>query len=206
MLQWLVVFLSILPGLLDLASPIAAQAIFALTAMGKQSQLVYGRNNTHTFINHSSRSIIHRPYLLQGTSLCSCSPYCRPSLTTSSNYPALIPEPPRGALQARPILPGLRSAWLGSEQHVHPLDTLRGSHPRTPNNHARNSTEHELRVSRNSCLFCFLRSSVLGDCRSVITVGVMFCSLLWYFLGARKHYKGPTGMLSHIITHPVVVY
>lgn len=32
-MQWLVVFLSILPGLLDLASPIAAQAIFALTAM-----------------------------------------------------------------------------------------------------------------------------------------------------------------------------
>lgn len=31
---WLTVFLSILPGLLDLASPVAAAAIFALTAVG----------------------------------------------------------------------------------------------------------------------------------------------------------------------------
>ncbi|KAG8749739.1 hypothetical protein FRC12_013255 [Ceratobasidium sp. 428] len=31
---------------------------------------------------------------------------------------------------------------------------------------------------------------------SVITVGVMFCSLVWYFSGARKHYHGPTGNLG----------
>ena len=32
---WIVVLLSFLPGLLDLASPIAANAIFSLTAIGK---------------------------------------------------------------------------------------------------------------------------------------------------------------------------
>lgn len=32
---WVVVFLSFLPGLLDLASPVAANAIFSLTAIGK---------------------------------------------------------------------------------------------------------------------------------------------------------------------------
>lgn len=31
---WIVVLLSFLPGLLDLASPVAANAIFSLTAMG----------------------------------------------------------------------------------------------------------------------------------------------------------------------------
>jgi len=30
---------------------------------------------------------------------------------------------------------------------------------------------------------------------SVITVGVMFVSLVWYFAGARRHYKGPTSNL-----------
>jgi hypothetical protein len=34
---WLNVFLSILPGLLDLASPVAAGAIFSLTAVGAYS-------------------------------------------------------------------------------------------------------------------------------------------------------------------------
>lgn len=38
---WLVTFLSILPGLLDLASPIAANAVFALTAVGKRFRLVF---------------------------------------------------------------------------------------------------------------------------------------------------------------------
>ncbi|KAF8756771.1 Amino acid permease [Rhizoctonia solani] len=31
---------------------------------------------------------------------------------------------------------------------------------------------------------------------SVITVGVMVCSLAWYFAGARKHYHGPTSNLG----------
>ncbi|QRV84276.1 amino acid permease [Ceratobasidium sp. AG-Ba] len=36
---------------------------------------------------------------------------------------------------------------------------------------------------------------------SVITVGVMVCSLAWYFAGARKHYHGPTGNLGPSHSH-----
>lgn len=205
MLQWLVVFLSILPGILDLASPTAAQAIFALTAMGKQNRLVH-RHNTHTFINHSSRFIIYRSHLLQGTSILCCSVYRSSVLIASSNHTALVPESSRGALQARSILPRPRSAWLGSEHYVYPLDTFRGSHPRTPDNHARNSSEYELCVSTHFRLLCSLRLMLIGDLRSVITVGVMVCSLMWYFLGARKHYKGPTGTRSYFIIHLIAVY
>ncbi|KAG8734152.1 hypothetical protein FRC10_011929 [Ceratobasidium sp. 414] len=49
---WLVVFLSILPGLLDLASPIAAQAIFALTAMALDLSYIVPIFCRRLFRNH----------------------------------------------------------------------------------------------------------------------------------------------------------
>ncbi|KAG9083193.1 hypothetical protein FRC06_004661 [Ceratobasidium sp. 370] len=49
---WLVVFLSILPGLLDLASSIAAQAIFALTAMALDLSYIVPIFCRRLFRNH----------------------------------------------------------------------------------------------------------------------------------------------------------
>jgi len=47
---WLNVFLSILPGLLDLASPVAAGAIFSLTAVGMCGFDLMGFNKIPTVI------------------------------------------------------------------------------------------------------------------------------------------------------------
>ncbi|KAF8608434.1 APC amino acid permease [Ceratobasidium sp. AG-I] len=136
---WLVVFLSILPGLLDLASPIAAQAIFALTAMALDLSYIVPIFCRRLFRNHPEVHFKPGPFYM-GDGLLGW------------------------AVNTMCILWTLFVAVILALPTIKPVTKLNMNYA------------------------------------SVITVGVMFCSLAWYFLGARKHYKGPAGNLgpSHL--------
>ncbi|KAG9074699.1 hypothetical protein FRC06_010516, partial [Ceratobasidium sp. 370] len=132
---WLVVFLSILPGLLDLASPIAAQAIFALTAMALDLSYIVPIFCRRLFRNHPEVHFKPGPFYMGN-----------------------------GALGW--IVNSMCIIWTIFVAIILAFPTVR---PVT-------------KLNMNYA--------------SVITVGVMFCSLVWYFSGARKHYHGPAGNLG----------
>ncbi|QRV98349.1 amino acid permease [Ceratobasidium sp. AG-Ba] len=137
---WLVVFLSILPGLLDLASIIAAQAIFALTAMALDLSYIVPIFCRRLFRNHPEVHFKPGPFYMGD-----------------------------GALGW--IVNTMCILWTIFVAIILALPTLR---PVT-------------KLNMNYA--------------SVITVGVMVCSLAWYFAGARKHYHGPTGNLGPSHSH-----
>ncbi|CUA67006.1 putative amino-acid permease C15C4,04c [Schizosaccharomyces pombe 972h-] [Rhizoctonia solani] len=132
---WLVVFLSILPGLLDLASPIAAQAIFALTAMALDLSYIVPIFCRRLFRNHPDVHFKPGPfYMGDGFLGWTVNTMC--------------------------ILWTLFVAVILALPTIRPVTQLNMNYA------------------------------------SVITAGVMICSLAWYFGGARKHYHGPTGNLG----------
>ncbi|KAG9079625.1 hypothetical protein FS749_008357 [Ceratobasidium sp. UAMH 11750] len=132
---WLVVFLSILPGLLDLASPIAAQAIFALTAMALDLSYIVPIFCRRLFRNHPEVHFKPGPfYMGDGVLGWTVNSIC--------------------------IIWTIFVAIILAFPTVRPVTKLNMNYA------------------------------------SVITVGVMFCSLVWYFSGARRHYHGPTGNLG----------
>ncbi|KAG9103315.1 hypothetical protein FRC07_010027, partial [Ceratobasidium sp. 392] len=132
---WLVVFLSILPGLLDLASPIAAQAIFALTAMALDLSYIVPIFCRRLFRNHPEVHFKPGPfYMGDGILGWTVNSLC--------------------------IVWTIFVAIILAFPTVRPVTQLNMNYA------------------------------------SVITIGVMVCSLAWYFAGARKHYHGPTGNLG----------
>ncbi|KAJ1306034.1 hypothetical protein OPQ81_010747 [Rhizoctonia solani] len=132
---WLVVFLSILPGLLDLASPIAAQAIFALTAMALDLSYIVPIFCRRFFRNHPEVHFKPGPfYMGNGFLGWTVNILC--------------------------ILWTLFVAVILALPTIIPVTQLNMNYA------------------------------------SVITAGVMICSLAWYFAGARKHYHGPTSNLG----------
>ncbi|CCO30199.1 putative amino-acid permease C15C4,04c [Rhizoctonia solani AG-1 IB] len=134
---WLVVFLSILPGLLDLASPIAAQAIFALTAMALDLSYVVPIACRRIFRNHPEVHFKPGPFYMGNGFL-------------------------GWAVNIMCILWTLFVAVILALPTIIPVTQLNMNYA------------------------------------SVITVGVMVCSLAWYFGGAKKHYHGPTSKYSQL--------
>ncbi|CAE6418024.1 unnamed protein product [Rhizoctonia solani] len=132
---WLVVFLSILPGLLDLASPIAAQAIFALTAMALDLSYIVPIFCRRLFRNHPEVHFKPGPFYMGDGFL-------------------------GWAVNIMCILWTLFVAVILALPTIMPVTQLNMNYA------------------------------------SVITVGVMVCSLAWYFVGARKHYHGPMSNLG----------
>lgn len=132
---WLVVFLSILPGLLYLASPIAAQAIFALTAMALDLSYIVPIFCRRLFRNHPEVHFKPGPFYMGDGFL-------------------------GWAVNTMCILWTIFVAIILALPTIMPVTKLNMNYA------------------------------------SVITVGVMFCSLVWYFFGARKHYHGPTSNLG----------
>ncbi|CAE6476917.1 unnamed protein product [Rhizoctonia solani] len=132
---WLVVFLSILPGLLDLASPIAAQAIFALTAMALDLSYIVPIFCRRWFRNHPEVHFKPGPFYMGDGFL-------------------------GWAINILCILWTLFVAVILALPTILPVTQLNMNYA------------------------------------SVITVGVMVCSLAWYFAGGRKHYHGPMSNLG----------
>lgn len=91
---WLNVFLSILPGLLDLASPVAASAIFSLTAVGMHliSRFLKERTDVMDWLI-SSGCLVHY----------------------SNSMQANLPQSSRSSLHTWPVLPGGRALGLGCQ-------------------------------------------------------------------------------------------
>ncbi|KAF8508070.1 amino acid/polyamine transporter I [Gautieria morchelliformis] len=131
---WVVVLVSFLPGLLDLASPVAANAIFSLTAMALDSSYVIPIVLRRVYRNHPEVNFKPGPFYM-GDGL----------LGWAANI--------------------ICTSWV--------------------------------------CFVCVIFSfpnivpvtALNMNYASVITLGVVFLSLVWYFLGGRKHYKGPVSNL-----------
>ncbi|KAJ7452146.1 APC amino acid permease [Mycena galericulata] len=128
---WLCTIFSILPGLLDLASPAAANAIFSLTAIALDTSYIIPIFLRRVFQNHPEVMFKPGPFYM-GSGL----------LGWAANVTCI--------------------SWTLFVCVIFSFPTLK---PITPLN---------------------------MNYASVITIGVMFLSLLWYFLDAHKHYKGPT--------------
>ncbi|KAK7055381.1 APC amino acid permease [Favolaschia claudopus] len=127
---WLSTFLSILPGLLDLASPVAANAIFSLTAIALDLSYIIPIFLRRVYQNHPEVMFKPGPF------------YMGPGLLGwTANVVCIVWT--------------LFVCVIFSFPTVKPVDRLNMNYA------------------------------------SVITVGVMFLSLLWYFLDAHRHYKGP---------------
>ncbi|KAK7030210.1 APC amino acid permease [Favolaschia claudopus] len=127
---WLSTFLSILPGLLDLASPVAANAIFSLTAIALDLSYIIPIFLRRVYQNHPEVMFKPGPF------------YMGPGLLGwTANVVCIVWT--------------LFVCVIFSIPTVKPVDSLYMNYA------------------------------------SVITVGVMFLSLLWYFLDAHRHYKGP---------------
>ncbi|KAF8064061.1 APC amino acid permease [Lyophyllum atratum] len=131
---WLSTIFSILPGLLDLASPIAANAIFSLTAMALDLSYIIPIFLRRVFQDHPD--VMFKPgpfYMGDGFIGKACNFIC--------------------------------ITWTLFIVVIFSLPTVL---PVTPSN---------------------------MNYASVITVGVMVLSGVWYMLGARKHYVGPQSNL-----------
>ncbi|KAJ7855017.1 amino acid permease [Mycena olivaceomarginata] len=128
---WLSTIFSILPGLLDLASPAAANAIFSLTAIALDLSYIIPIFLRRVFENHPDVKFKPGPF------------YMGPGVLGWAANIACI-------------------SWTLFVCVIFSFPTLK---PVTALN---------------------------MNYASVITVGVMFLSLVWYFLHAHKHYKGPT--------------
>ncbi|KAJ7270762.1 amino acid permease [Mycena haematopus] len=127
---WFSTIFSILPGLLDLASPAAANAIFSLTAIALDLSYIIPIFLRRVFQNHPEVMFKPGPF------------YMGPGLLGWAANVACISWT-------------LFVCVIFSFPTVKPVTAL-------DMNYA-----------------------------SVITIGVMFLSLVWYFLDAHKHYKGP---------------
>ncbi|KAF8317854.1 amino acid permease [Clavulina sp. PMI_390] len=132
---WLNVFLSILPGLLDLASPTAANAIFALTAVALDISYIIPIACRRIYRNHPDVVFTPGPFYL-GDGLLGWFVNINCILWVS--FVAII------------------LCW----PTVRPIDQFNFNYA------------------------------------SVITVGVILLSFVWYFLGARRHYKGAQGNID----------
>ncbi|KAG8678067.1 hypothetical protein FRC08_018090 [Ceratobasidium sp. 394] len=132
---WLVAFLSILAGLLDLASPVAAQAIFALTATTLDISYIVPIFCRRLFRNHPEVHFKPGPFYMGDGAL---------GWTVNSIC----------------ILWSLFITIILAFPTIRPV-TMRNM------NYA-----------------------------SIITLGVLFGSFVWYFAGARKYYHGPASNLG----------
>ncbi|KAG5652586.1 hypothetical protein H0H81_004461 [Sphagnurus paluster] len=137
---WLSTFASILPGLLDLASPIAANAIFSLTAMALDLSYVIPIFLRRVFQDHPE--VMFKPgpfYMGDGLLGKACNTIC--------------------------------IVWTLFICVIFSLPTIR---PVTADN---------------------------MNYASVITIGVLVLSGVWYILGAHRHYIGPQSNLKdHAMT------
>ncbi|KAJ7756206.1 amino acid permease [Mycena metata] len=131
---WLCTIFSILPGLLDLASPIAANAIFSLTAIALDLSYIIPIALRRVFQDHPEVMFKPGPFYMGSG-----------ALGWAANIACI--------------------SWTLFVCVIFSFPTVR---PVT-------------KLNMNYA--------------SVITVGVMFISLVWYFAGARRHYKGPTSNL-----------
>ncbi|KAF7329814.1 APC amino acid permease [Mycena kentingensis (nom. inval.)] len=132
---WLCTFLSVLPGLLALASSIATFAIFSLTAIALDLSYVIPIALRRIFQDHPE--VMFKPgpfYLGPGLLGWACNLIC--------------------------------IFWTAFICVIFSFPTVK---PVTPEN---------------------------MNYASVITVGVMFLSFVWYIAGARRHYKGPTSNIT----------
>ncbi|KAF8512942.1 APC amino acid permease [Hysterangium stoloniferum] len=131
---WIVVLATFLPGLLDLASPVAANAIFSLTAMALDSSYIIPIILRRIYEHHPDVQFKPGPFYMGDgllgwvTNIICCSWVCFVCVIFS--FPNIIP------------------------------------------------------VTKENMNYA-----------SVITVGVVAFSLVWYFLGGRRHYKGPVSNL-----------
>ncbi|KIJ47259.1 hypothetical protein M422DRAFT_74835 [Sphaerobolus stellatus SS14] len=131
---WIVVLVSFLPGLLDLASPVAANAIFSLTAMALDSSYIIPIILRRVYANHPEVQFKPGPFYM-GDGL----------LGWSANIICVV--------------------WVS---FVCVIFSFPNIVPVTAEN---------------------------MNYASVITIGVVALSLVWYFLGGRAHYKGPVSNL-----------
>ncbi|KAJ7079952.1 APC amino acid permease [Mycena belliarum] len=132
---WFSTIFSIVPGLLDLASPAAATAIFSLTAIALDLSYIIPIALRRIYQNHPD--VMFKPgpfYMGSGALGWACNLLC--------------------------------IAWTLLVCVIFSIPTLR---PVTALN---------------------------MNYAAVITVGVMFLSLVWYFANAHKHYKGPTSNIG----------
>jgi hypothetical protein len=123
---WLATALSILPGLLDLASPIAANAIFALTAMALDL----------SYIIPIFLCVILPIYVLQ--------------LQYFVTQAAPLREPPRSTFPPGTILHGIRTLRLGGKCDLYLMDTVRCRSLRFAHCFACFERQHELRICHHS--------------------------------------------------------
>jgi amino acid permease (GABA permease) len=131
---WVTTIFCILPGLLDLASPIAANAIFSLTAMALDLSYIIPIFCRRVFYDHPDVNFKPGPFFMgHGFVGLACNVIC--------------------------IVWTLFVCVIFSLPNILPV---------TPDN---------------------------MNYASVITVGVIVLSFTWYFLGANRHYKGPSGNL-----------
>ncbi|KAG5646187.1 hypothetical protein DXG03_004240 [Asterophora parasitica] len=131
---WLSTFASILPGLLDLASPVAANAVFSLTAMALDGSYIIPIFLRRVFQDHPEVMFKPGPFYM-GNGL----------LGKACNFICIT--------------------WTLFIIVIFSLPTVK---PVTKEN---------------------------MNYASVITIGVMVLSGLWYMLGAHKHYIGPQSNL-----------
>ncbi|KAJ7619314.1 amino acid permease [Roridomyces roridus] len=134
---WFCTIFSILPGLLDLASPAAANAIFSLTAIALDLSYIIPIFLRRLFENHPEVMFKPGPFYM-GNGL----------LGWGANITCII--------------------WTLFVCVIFSFPTLK---PVTALN---------------------------MNYASVITIGVLFCSLVWYVLDAHKHYKGPTSNIREL--------
>jgi len=135
---WIVVLCSFLPGLLDLASPIAAQAIFSLTAMALDSSYIIPIILRRVYRNHPEVIFKPGPFYM-GDGLLGWA-----ANITCCTWVIFV-------------------CVIFSFPNVLPL------------------TKDNMNYA------------------SVITIGVVVLSLVWYALGGRKHYKGPVSNLPQAV-------
>ncbi|EPT00062.1 hypothetical protein FOMPIDRAFT_1163529 [Fomitopsis schrenkii] len=128
---WFTTFFSILPGLLDLASPIAAQAIFALCAIALDSSYIIPIILRRLYRNHPEVHFIPGPFYM-GDGL----------LGWAANLTCIF--------------------WTMFVCVIFCIPT-------------------QLPVTKTNMNYA-----------SVITVGVIFLSGVWYVCSAHRHYKGPS--------------
>ncbi|KIK97236.1 hypothetical protein PAXRUDRAFT_825124 [Paxillus rubicundulus Ve08.2h10] len=132
---WLTTVLSILPGLLDLASPIAANAIFALTAMALDLSYIIPIFLRRLYANHPEVHFHPGPFYM-GSGF----------LGWAANVTCI--------------------SWTLFVTVIFALPTV-------------------FPVSKDNMNYA-----------SVITVGVVVLSGIWYILSAHRHYHGPTSNLE----------
>ncbi|KAJ7456875.1 APC amino acid permease [Mycena latifolia] len=134
---WFSTIFSILPGLLDLASPAAAAAIFSLTAIALDLSYIIPIGLRRVFQDHPEVMFKPGPFYMGSG-----------ALGWAANLMCI--------------------SWTLFVCVIFSFPTLK---PVTALN---------------------------MNYASVITIGVMFLSLVWYFLDAHKHYKGPTSNIRDL--------